>query len=116
MVSVLLAYATYQRCVLYSPLLSGVYWLLTGTLAVYVVYAAITSKSHLLLEDRSPALNSKPSTQDHMSRAKGCRSRPALALLLPIARQFSGSANVHTWFDENGAERDVTQGDVSEQG
>ncbi|CAE7318263.1 unnamed protein product [Symbiodinium sp. CCMP2592] len=51
MVSVLLAYATYQRCVLYSPLLSGVYWLLTGTLAVYVVYAAITSKSHLLLEN-----------------------------------------------------------------
>ncbi|CAE7576014.1 unnamed protein product [Symbiodinium necroappetens] len=52
MVSVLLAYATYQRCVLYSPLLSGVYWLLTGTLAVYVVFAAITSKSHLLLEER----------------------------------------------------------------
>ena len=60
------------------------------------------------------------STQEQVpmsrSRAKGCRSRPALALLLPIARQFSGSANVHTWFDENGAERDVTQGDVSEQG
>ncbi|OLP82428.1 hypothetical protein AK812_SmicGene36906 [Symbiodinium microadriaticum] len=52
MVSVLLAYATYQRCVLYSPLLSGVYWLLTGALAVYVVFAAITSKSHLLLEER----------------------------------------------------------------
>ncbi|CAE7504760.1 unnamed protein product [Symbiodinium natans] len=48
-----MAYATYTRCVLYSPLLSSVYWVLTGALAVYVVYTAITSKSHLLLEAAS---------------------------------------------------------------
>ena len=42
-----------------------------------VVYAAITSKSHLLLEDRSPALNSKPSTQDHMCQLHGFGSETA---------------------------------------
>ena len=56
---------------------------------------------------------------DHVSRQamlEGLRSRPALAPLLPFARQFYGSASVYTWLDETGAEHDVTQGDGGEQG
>ena len=56
---------------------------------------------------------------DHVSRQamlEGLRSRPALAPLLPFARQFYGSASVYTWLDETGTEHDVLQGDGGEQG
>ena len=56
---------------------------------------------------------------DHVSRqamCEGLRSRPALAPLLPFARQFYGSASVYTWLDETGTEHDVLQGDGGEQG
>eukprot|EP00439_Symbiodinium_sp_Y106_P057028 s4895_g8.t1 len=42
---------------------------------------------------------------DHVSRQamlEGLRSRPALEPLLPLARQFYGSASSYTWLDDNG--------------
>ncbi|CAL1140473.1 unnamed protein product [Cladocopium goreaui] len=44
------AYSTYRRCTLRSLRLAAVYWTLSGVLAVYVLYTAITSKNHLLQE------------------------------------------------------------------
>eukprot|EP00439_Symbiodinium_sp_Y106_P048420 s1891_g6.t1 len=55
---------------------------------------------------------------DHVSRQampEGLRSRPAIAPLIPFARQFYGSASVSTWVDENTSEHDVTQSDGGEQ-
>eukprot|EP00434_Breviolum_minutum_P038236 symbB.v1.2.033912.t1/scaffold4284.1/size41988/2 len=44
------AYSTYRRCTLHSKRLAAIYWILSGSLALYVLYTAITGKSHLLQE------------------------------------------------------------------
>eukprot|EP00930_Biecheleria_cincta_P044204 TRINITY_DN30338_c0_g1_i1.p1 TRINITY_DN30338_c0_g1~~TRINITY_DN30338_c0_g1_i1.p1 ORF type:complete len:406 (+),score=73.57 TRINITY_DN30338_c0_g1_i1:22-1239(+) len=46
-----MAYATYRRCKLESPLLSNVYTLLTSALVFFVLYSAIVTKDHLLQEE-----------------------------------------------------------------
>ncbi|CAK9055783.1 unnamed protein product [Durusdinium trenchii] len=43
-------YSTYRRCTLRSKRLAGSYWALTGSLGIYVIYTAVTAKSHLLQE------------------------------------------------------------------
>ncbi|CAJ1355155.1 unnamed protein product [Effrenium voratum] len=43
-------YSTYRRCVLRSKGLAGSYWATTVLLVFYVIYTAIISKNHLLLE------------------------------------------------------------------